>query len=72
LVGIEARQRETADVSWWIGKGKLLVWSGMCSEDEGSNLLEGSVFVPDRGSGVGVDRCRSQLIDLNLLILITT
>jgi len=32
----------------------------------------GGVFIPDRGGGVNADRCRSQLIGLNLLISIIT
>ena len=31
-------------------------------------LVGGGVFIPDRGGGVNTDRCRSQLIGLNLLV----
>ena len=36
-----------------------------------TSFSEGGVFVPDRGDGVDTDRGGSQLIGLNLLILVT-
>ena len=68
-----------------LGRGKLPVWVGsglaeenfqcgaVCAPKVRENdlfIVGGGVFIPDRGGGANADRYESQLIGLNILVVV--